>query len=94
MSEPIGMIEVLADITRRFSPKPKERTVHHMNWGDFTILYYARREEGRTVVDEILGYDLRGQTLTAAELDAAGFQPPDEWDVTWELDNEAQEPNI
>ncbi len=92
MSEPIGMIEVLADITRRFSPKPKQ--VHHLEWGDFIVLYHSHTNGGREIVEEVLGYDLRGQQMNATELDQAGFQPPDETDVQWELDNEAQEPNI
>ncbi len=58
--------------------------VEYMTWGDFTILYLASPPE-------VLCYELDGVQMNATDLDAAGFQPPSDDDLIWELQNERNE---
>ncbi len=58
--------------------------VEYMDWGDFTILYLASPPE-------VLCYELDGVQMNAADLDKAGFQPPTDDDLIWELQNERNE---
>ncbi len=61
--------------------------VERQEWGDFTILYLASPPE-------VLCYELDGVQMNAADLDKAGFQPPDDTVLLWALQNDELESRL